>query len=322
MKVLFYGTPSFAVPALERLLESRHKVVAVVTQPDKPAGRGKKLTAPPVKALAEQHGLPVLQPASVRKPEFLAEITPLQPDVAVVVAYGKILPRAVLDLPRHGSINIHASILPKYRGAAPIQWAIINGERETGVTIMQMDEGLDSGPIIDIERMDILDDDDAESVANMLSMMGGAKIVEVLDRLESEGSLPRTEQDHEAATRAPLIEREMARIDWSRKAEEVILSIRGFLPWPKAFTTIGGKELKITGADGCHPDWVHEAAFREEVAPGTVVDILKGRGIVVRSGGEKGLVLVTRVQPEGKPQMGAADFVNGGGVEVGDVFGK
>ncbi len=320
MKVLFYGTPEFAVPTLQHLLDSNHEVVAVVTQPDKPFGRGRKLKAPPIKELAEQHNIPVLQPTSVKKGDFLEAIKPFAPDVAVVVAYGKILPRAVLDLPRHGCINIHASLLPKYRGAAPIQWAVVNGEETTGVTIMQMEEGLDSGPIIAREEVPILEDDDANSVANMLSMVGAAKIVDVLDQLEAGGSLSMEPQDHEAATLAPLIKRDMARIDWTKSAEEIIWLIRGFLLWPKAFTTLKDSEIKIVGADACAPDWVPASAFTDDIEPGTVVEVLKRRGFVVKTGGDHGVVLITRVQPPGKPEMGAFDYVNGGGIDVGNIF--
>jgi len=321
LNVLFFGTPQFAVPTLERLLESSHRVVAVVTQPDKPAGRGRKLTPPAVKDAALAHGLTVLQPESVRTDEFAAELAKYNADVAVVVAYGKILPKRILTTPRHGCLNVHASILPKYRGAAPIQWALINGESTTGVTIMQMDEGMDTGPIIEIVEVEILEDDDAISVAAMLSLTGAASMVDILDRLERDGRLESTPQDHSQASKAPLIKRDMALLDWSDSAEKIILAIRGFQPWPKAYTHNDGKELKILGADGCSPDWVSTAAFEDAVPTGTVVDVFKGRGFVVRAGGEKGLVLVTRVQPEGRAEMTADDFVNGGGVDIGTRLG-
>lgn len=322
MKVLFYGTPQFAVPTLERILESRHQVVAVVTQPDKPSGRGMKLTAPPVKQLAESKGIPVLQPASVRTDDFLAAINAFQPDVAVVVAYGKILPKRVLDLPRHGCLNVHASLLPRYRGAAPIQWAIIRGETTTGVAIMQMDEGMDTGPVIAVREVPILEDDDTVSLGHMLSYTGAEAMVEVLNQLEADGSLASTPQNHAVATLAPLIKREMARIDWSQAAPELLCHVRGFQPWPKAYTQFGAIELKITGVEACSSDWVPASAFDERVAPGTIVEIFKGTGFVVRVGGDRGVITVTRVQPPGKPEMGAFDFVNGGGAHVGQVLGR
>lgn len=310
------------MPTLERLLETPHEVVGVVTQPDKPSGRGRKLTAPPVKRLAEAHGLRVLQPESVKTEGFAEELRGLSADVAVVVAYGKILPKRVLDAPRHGCLNIHGSLLPAYRGAAPIQWAVINGEAKTGVTIMRMDEGMDTGPMIATQEVDILEDDDAISLGNVLSLMGAKLMIEVLETLERDGVLAEREQDHSKATKAPLIKREMAEIDWSKDFEKTICAIRGFQPWPKAYTFLKDTEIKIVGAEACDPAWVPQSAFDARVSPGTVVEVLKGRGFVVRAGGERGLVLVTRVQPAGKAEMGAFDFVNGGGVDVGSCFGR
>jgi methionyl-tRNA formyltransferase len=321
LKVIYFGTPQFAVPTLQRLIESSHHVVGVVSQPDKPSGRGMKLTAPPVKQLAAEHGLPILQPTSVRTPEFLDSIQKLQPDVAVVVAYGKILPKAVLQAPRHGCLNVHASLLPAYRGAAPIQWAIIRGETTTGVSIMQMDEGMDTGPVITTREVPILEDDDTVSLSDMLSLVGAEAMIEVLDQLERDGTLPSTPQDHASATLAPLIKREMGRIDWSAERDTILRHVRGFQPWPKAYTTINGDEIKILGIEPCAADWVPATAFDDRVAPGTIVEIFKGRGFVVRTGGEKGVALVTRVQPPGKQAMGAFDYVNGGGASVGTRLG-
>ncbi len=320
MKVVFFGTPNFAVPTLQKLLEAGHEVAAVVTQPDKPAGRGLQMKAPPVKTFALEHGLRVLQPKSAKAPEFADELRAIAPEVAVVVAYGKILPRAVLDIPRHGCLNVHASLLPKYRGAAPIQWALINGETRTGVSIMQLDEGMDTGPVVSTVEVDILEDDDAVSLANMLSMMGAEEMRIVLERLAREGRLDSAPQDNAAATMAPLIERDTARIDWEMKAEDVILRIRGFLPWPKAWTMAGDREFKLISAEACAADWlVVKSVERDEILPGTVVDVLKGRGIVVKAG-ERTLVLVTRLQPQDKPVMKAADAVNGGLITVGTRF--
>lgn len=321
MRIVFFGSPEFAVPTLRMLLGSSHEVVAVVTQPDKVRGRGRKVSPTPVKALAEEHGIPVLQPTSVRTDEFLSDLQALQPDVAVVVAYGKIVPKSVLDTPVHGCLNIHASLLPAYRGAGPIQWAIINGETTTGVSIMQMDEGMDTGPVVAMKEVDILEDDDAISLANLLSHEGASLMEEVLDTLQASGKLESTPQDESKASHAPLIQRDMARIDWNTPTEKIICAVRGFMPWPKAYTTLKDTELKITGVDACHPDWVPPPAFRKEVPPGMVVEILKGRGFIVRTGGEKGVLLVTRVLPPGKGEMGAIDFVNGGGISVGDRLG-
>lgn len=309
------------MPTLQRLLQSSHRVVGVITQPDRPAGRGRKLTAPPVKDLALEHGLPVLQPEKVKTDEFAAQVKELGADVAVVIAYGRILPRRILDTPRHGCLNVHASLLPAYRGAAPIQWALVNGELKTGVTIMQMDEGMDTGPMVAQEDLDILDDDDATSLGAALSLIGANLMIGVLDRLEQEGSLRSEPQNHADATAAPLIKREMARINWSQGHEKVICAVRGFVTWPKAYTTLEGMELKITGAEAWHRDWVPATAFDARVQPGTIVELVKGRGFVVRTGGEHGLVLVTRVQPPGRGEMSAQDLANGGTVDVGMVLG-
>ena len=322
MRVLFFGTPEFAVPTLQRLIESDHEIVAVVTRADKPTGRGRKMTAPPVKQLAAEHGLPVLQPENIKTAEFAEALRALKPDVAVVVAYGKILPTGILEIPRFGCLNIHASLLPAYRGAAPIQWAIVRGERKTGVTIMQMNEGLDTGPIIATEEVDILDDDDAISLANMLSYAGAGLLLEVLARIESDQRVESTPQDDSGASLAPLIKREMARIDWTKKADEIICTVRGFVAWPKAFTTIDGSELKVTGIEGWDPNWVPATAFDKRVQPGTVIELATGRGIVVRAGGDHTLVLLTRVQAPGGPEMSAQDYVNGGSVQVGTILGK
>ncbi|MCC6547557.1 methionyl-tRNA formyltransferase [Candidatus Sumerlaeota bacterium] len=322
LRVLFFGTPDFAVPTLLKLLESGHEVVGVVTRADKPTGRGRKITAPPVKEVAVKNNLTVFQPENIKTNEFADELVALKPDVAVVVAYGKILPKRILGIPRFGCLNIHASLLPAYRGAAPIQWAIVRGERKTGVTIMQMNEGLDTGPIIATEEVDILDDDDAISLANMLSYAGAGLLVETLTRIERDQKVESTPQDDAGASLAPLIRREMARIDWAMKNDDVICAIRGFVAWPKAFTTLGTAELKITGAEGWNPNWVPSTAFDKRIAPGTVIELVAGRGIVVRTGGDHGLVLLTRVQMPGGPEMSAQDFVNGGGIDVGTILGK
>ncbi len=320
MKVVFFGSPAFAVPTLEKLLDAGHEIAAVVTQPDKPAGRGLQVKAPPVKTYALERGLAVMQPTSARSPEFAEQLRSIAPDVAVVVAYGKILPRAVLDIPRHGCLNVHASLLPKYRGAAPIQWALINGERTTGISIMRLDEGMDTGPVVSRVEVEILEDDDAVSLANMLSMTGAEEMRAVLDRLARDGRLEATPQNDAEATMAPLIERGTARIDWEMPAEEVILRVRGFLPWPKAWTVAGDREYKLLSAEACDADWlVAKSVERDEILPGTIVDVLKGRGIVIKAG-RRTLVLVARLQPQDKPPMRATDAVNGGLIRIGTRF--
>lgn len=321
MKVVFYGTPDFALPTLERLLESKHEVVAVVTQPDRPAGRGRKLTPPPIKVRAEAEGLPIFQYKSARDPELAEKLKEFSPDVAVVVAYGNILPKSLLDLPKHGSLNVHASLLPKYRGAAPIQWAVVRGETKTGVTIMQMDEGLDTGPMVAVAEVDILEDDDAISLAYMLSLQGASLMVEVLDELESHGHLHAQEQDHANATKAPMISKDDARIDWSKPAEQIILLVRGFLPWPKAWTYLKDNRLSVTAAEACAPEWVPGNTFDERIPIGAIVEVLKGRGFAVKCG-HNSVMLVKRVRIEGKPEMSAVDAVNGGLLKLGDIFSQ
>ena len=236
-RIVYMGTPQFAVPTLEYLLAHQENVVAVVTQPDRPSGRGRKLTAPPVKELALAAGLPVLQPKSIKTDEFLAEIAAYQPDLIVVVAFGRILPGALIDLPKHGTINIHASLLPKYRGAAPIQWSLINNEAATGVTIMQMDEGLDTGDILLPGAIPIAADDTAESLATKLSVLGGKMLIEALARLK-DGKLPASKQNDAEATLAPLLCKQEGIIDWQKSATEISGLIRGLDPWPSASSTL------------------------------------------------------------------------------------
>lgn len=317
MKIVFLGTPQFATVTLERLIESpRHEVACVVTQPDKPAGRGRKLTPPPVKVLAESAGIAVHQPASARDGELERIVRESQADAAVVVAYGKILPPAMLDIPRHGFLNVHASQLPKYRGAAPIQWAIARGERKTGVTIMRITEGLDSGPILGTREVDILEDDDAQSLYDMLSVLGADLMIEVLDRLDREGAIEAVPQDDAQATFAPIIRRDDARIDWQCPAEEIICLVRGFVLWPGAHTKFDGREVKILAAEAIDPQWIEVAWKDERILPGTIVDVLKAKGFVVKTGGD-GLLVATRVKLEGKKEMDAESAVNGGLIRIG-----
>ena len=319
MKVAFFGTPDFATVALEQLIDSKHEVVCVVTQPDKPAGRGRKITPPPVKVIAEREGIEVMQPISIKKePEFGDRLAETGAEAAVVVAYGQILPGVLLDRLKYGFFNIHASLLPKYRGAAPIQWAIAKGERKTGVTIMQIDEGLDSGPIVAQREIDILEDDDAKSVHDMLSVVGANAMVEVLDDVDAKGEVESKPQNHDEATYAPLIKREDAGIDWKADPESVICKVRGFAAWPGAFTETEKGEVKILGAGAADQDWVSVDWKDERVLPGTVVDVVKGQGIAVKAG--NGLVLVTRLKPAGKKEMDAEAAANGGLIQLGTRF--
>lgn len=327
MRIIYMGTPGFAVPPLRRLLESQqHQVVAVVTQPDRPVGRGQKMHTPPVKELALEHHLPVLQPEKIKKTNFDQALSIYAADIIVVVAYGRIIPPEVLNLPKYGCLNIHASLLPRYRGAAPIQWAIINGEHHTGVTIMQLDEGLDTGNIIAFEQVEILDDDDHQSVSNMLSVLGADLIIKVLDRIEASGKVESVPQDDTRATMAPLLEKKDGLINWGMTNEEIICRIRGLQPWPTAFSFLHGRAWKFLKAEPfLDSSGLVFSEQRDEQGrllpgkdPGSVTAMIKGKGFTVKTG--DGHLLVTLVQPPNKKAMGSLDAMNGKLVKKGDEF--
>jgi len=319
MRVVFMGTPEFALPTLERLIASRHEVVAVVTQPDRPAGRGREIAPPPVKKRAVEAAIPVLQPERVRGTGFRDELASLHPDVAVVVAYGKILPPDILDVPRHGCFNVHASLLPRYRGAAPIQRAIANCDRETGVTIMKLDEGMDTGPTVCAEEIEILDDDDALSVANMLSVLGAELMMQTLETLDARGSVPLTPQDSSQATYAPPIKKEEGRIDWNQPTDTLICLLRAMHPWPGAYTTFRSREWKILQGQPFELEPGTLYVPPPEVEPGTVVALVKTRGFAVRT--RDGALLVTRVQLPGKKPIEAGALLNARLLAEGDQLG-
>lgn len=308
-RIAFFGTPEFAVPSLQALLDGPDKVVGAVCQPDRPAGRGQKLQPPPVKRLAEAQGLPVVQPEKIRTPEFLAVLTDWSPDLVIVAAYGRILPRSVLDLPRLGCINVHASLLPKYRGAAPIQWAILRGEEVTGVTIMRMNERMDEGDMLLQREMRIEPGETYGELQGRLAGLGAAVLREALDAL-SEGRLVRRPQDHSAATLAPMIKKEDGRIDWARPAAEIALQVRAFNPWPSAFTWLEGKLLKIHRATAATAPVTHP--------PGTVT----AAGDAIRVATGTGVLLVEDLQLEGRKRLTAAEFVRGGGFSLGVRLGE
>src|ERR1039457_6271565 len=248
LRLLFMGTPDFACPSLQKLVERGEEIIAVVSQPDRPKGRGQQLAAPPVKILAQEHGIPVLQPVKVRVPEFVEVIRELQPDLIVVVAFGQILPKALLEIPRFGCINVHASLLTRYRGAAPINWCLINGETETGVTTMQMDVGLDTGDMLVKKSTPINPDEDASSLHDRLTLIGAEALDETLDLLTKEDLVPQ-KQDDSLTCYAPMLKKEDGLIDWTRRPEELKNLVRGMTPWPGAFTFLDGKVLKICRAD-------------------------------------------------------------------------
>jgi methionyl-tRNA formyltransferase len=306
MRVVFMGSPEFAATTLRALLP-RHQVVLVVTQPDKPAGRGKKLVPPPVKAVAEAAGVPVAQPRSARTPEVAAELRATGADLGVVVAYGKILPRAVLEAFPRGCVNVHASLLPRYRGAAPIQWAIIDGERETGVSIMQLDEGMDTGPVLLERRLPIAPDDTAGTLHEKLAPLGAEALLEALDGLER-GTLAARPQDHAAATHARMLTKEDGEVDWTESARRVADRIRGVDPWPGAYTSLEGERLKLHGP--------RVAADRG--APGEVLGVDE-RGLQVACGDRS--VIITEVQAPGRKRMTAAAFASGRPIPPGTRLG-
>lgn len=303
MRVVFMGTPAFAVPSLEALARAGHELLAVVAQPDRPAGRGQALREPATKVWARARGVPVLQPEKVRDGRLAAELSALRPDVVCVAAYGRILGKDLLELAPHGAINVHGSILPKYRGAAPLQWAIASGERETGVSIMQMDEGLDTGDVLLQRVLPIGPEDTAEALAPRLAELGGAALVEALAGIAAGTVLP-VPQDGARATLAPILSREDGKIDWRRPAAAIHDRLRGFSPWPGAWTTLDGKVLKVLEASAGEG-----RAGPGGWAPGAAT-LVPGQGLAVCCA-EPTVLLVRRLQAEGKAAQAAQDFANG-----------
>ncbi|MFP2909556.1 methionyl-tRNA formyltransferase [Pyxidicoccus sp. 3LFB2] len=295
-RIIFMGTPEFAVSSLAACFELGD-VVAVVTQPDKPKGRGNTLAAPPVKELALSRGVPVLQPVKLRTPPFSEELRQFHPDICVVTAYGRILPKDILDLPRLGCVNVHASLLPRFRGAAPIQWAIAHGDTETGVSLMVMDEGLDTGPVLAMKRLPIGPDETSASLHVKLAALGGEVLREFLPKYLS-GELKPVPQPTEGMVLAPIIDKDQGRLDFTKPAVELERRLRAFTPWPGAFTTLGGKLFKV-----------HRVrAAGSTGTPGAVL-AANADGIEVACG--EGSLVLLEVQPEGKRVMSAADFLSG-----------
>ena len=307
MRVIFFGTPDFAAYSLRVLLETGKDVVAVVTQPDRPRGRGRRLSPPPVKELANAEGLPVMQPETIRSGDFAEELSSLEPDVVAVVAYGRIVPHSILKLPPMGCVNVHASLLPKYRGAAPVQWAIINGEDRTGVTTMLMDEGLDTGDILLQEETAIGEDDDAMSLGARLSVLGASLLSRTLEGLAS-GSIKPCPQSGEASY-APPLKKEDGRIDWSLPATRLFNFIRGTYPWPGAYCSFRGERVTIVRAS--------MAEAGSGCAPGTIVSISPGSVGVCTGYGILGLL---DLKPQGKKVMSAGAFVRGRHAKEGEAF--
>ena len=300
MRIVFMGTPDFAKVSLEGLYNSGHEILAVVTNPDKPKGRGMKLLASPVKEYALEKGFKIYQPIKVRKnEEFINEVRGLNPDVLVVVAYGKILPKEILEIPKYGAINVHGSLLPKYRGAAPIQWAVIDGEEETGVTTMYMAEGLDTGDVIDTAVIKLDEKETGGSLFDKLAIEGGKLIVETLSKLEN-GTATRTQQDDEKSSYAGKITKELGQIDFTKPAVTIERLIRGLNPWPSAYTTLDGKAMKVWDAT------VEEGNVTEQ--PGEIVEIAK-HYIKVATG--ENYLKINEIQLAGKKRMPMDAFLNG-----------
>ncbi len=306
LRLIFMGTPDFACPTLAELLRRGEKVVAVVTQPDRPKGRGQQLLPPPVKVLAEQHGIPVLQPVKVRQPESIEQIRAFAPDLIVVVAFGQILPQTLLDIPRYGCINVHASLLPAYRGAAPINWCIINGEQETGVTTMQMDAGLDTGAMLLKKAVVINPEEDSQVLHDRLAPLGAAALVETLDQLVA-GRLQPEPQDDSRSCYAPLLKKEDGRIDWNLEPLALKNLIRGVTPWPGAYTYLAGKTLKLFKA----------RIGNAKGIPGTVLKADRG-GLEVACG--NGSLIIDELQLEGKKRLPARDFFAGCSIPFGTIL--
>ncbi len=312
MKLIFMGTPEFAVPSLARLLSDGHEIAAVFTQPDKPVGRHKELHAPPVKTFALEHGIPVHQPAKIKtNEEVFSTFTTLQPDACIVAAYGKILPERLLQIPRLGCINVHASLLPKYRGAAPINWAIANGETETGVTIMQMDAGMDTGGMFAKRATLIGEDETAAELTVRLSQIGADLLSETLPRIASGELLAEPQNDREA-TYAPIMKREDGLLDWQKEARELANRVRAFQPWPAAYTIFRGGRLIIWQAKAI-------ASTAETDAQPTTILAIDKSGVTVACANHTRLQII-EVQPEGKRRMPARDFLNGAHLQIGDTL--
>ncbi|NLV89067.1 MAG: methionyl-tRNA formyltransferase [Tissierellia bacterium] len=308
MKIVFMGTPQFAVPTLEALYKEGYDIGLVITQKDKPKGRGKKILFTPVKEKAVELGLEVFQPDSINSPDAIEKISSLNPDFIVVVAYGQILKKSVLEIPKYGCYNVHASLLPKYRGAAPINWAIIDGEKETGITIMEMEEGLDTGDIVLTEAIPIENDDDAISIHDKLSILGGKLITKALEGIV-EGKLEKTPQDHSLSSYASMLSKDIGKIDWNSNGESIINLIRGLKPWPSAYTDYKGETIKI-----------HKASLTDEIKDGVCGQIVKvdNTGIYVIT--KDKIILLEEIQFPNKRKMTVEEYLRGNSIEEGIIL--
>lgn len=322
MKVVFMGTPDFAVSTLEAIYEAGHEIVLVVTQPDKPRGRGKEMQFPDVKVWALEHDLPVYQPVKIKEEEAIEYLRGYEADVFVVAAFGQILPKAILDMPRLGCVNVHASLLPKYRGAAPIQWAVINGDKVSGVTTMQMGVGLDDGDMLLKEEVELAEDETGGSLFDRLAIVGGKLCVETIEGLKA-GTVKAIPQNEDEATHVGMIKKSMGEMDFEKSAVELERLIRGLNPWPSAFTRLNGKTLKVwKAAVSSYEDMANETGISvsdiEGSNPGEVIWTGKD-SIAVKCNGD--ILLMQEVQLEGKKRMTVADYLRGHGIEQHTVLG-
>lgn len=310
MKIVFMGTPDFAVPCLEKLIEKGHVVAGVFTQPDKPVGRKQILTAPPVKVCANSHNIPVYQPVSLKKDNYALEtIKSLNPDAIVVVAYGKILTKDILQAANYGCINVHASLLPKYRGAAPIQWAVLNGDSETGVTIMQMDEGLDTGDILFVEKTPIDIDETAEELFDRLSLMGADALLKCLDMIENKTAKP-IKQDESKATHVGKITKDLCPINWSKSALDIHNQVRGLQSWPCASTLLLGKSVKI-----------HKTKL-SNITANNAGEVVDNKGKITVCCGDGKCLDIIELQLDGKKRMDTKSYLAGNKIEIGTLLGE
>ena len=313
MKIVFMGTPDFAAGALKAIIEAGHEVTLVVTQPDRAKGRSDKLIPSPVKEVALEHNIPVFQPLKIKTPEAVAELRKYDADIFIVAAFGQIISQEILDMPRYGCVNIHASLLPKYRGASPIQRVILDGEKKTGVTIMQMDAGIDTGDMLYKVETEISDEDTFETLHDRLTGIGAEAIVEALPLIES-GELVPEKQDDSQSCYAKLIKKEMGKIDFNKSAAEVSKLVRGMNPWPSAYTFLSGKQMKVWRVSVL-PQTDEKTG---KAVPGEIVELTKD-GITVKCG--EGSVKILELQLEGKKRMAAKDFLLGAKPEVGSILG-
>lgn len=312
MNIVFMGTPDFAVPSLLGLIENGHRILAVVTQPDRPKGRGKKVKYPPVKEIALENNISVLQPLKLKEESFITCLKSLNPDIIIVIAYGKILPKEILSIPKNGCINVHASLLPAYRGAAPINWAIINGEKKTGVTTMFMDTGLDTGDMILKGETEIPEDMTAGELHDILADMGKEVLLNTIDSIKQE-KVTRKAQNHEEHNYAPMLDKNLGEINWNNSADQIVNLIRGTNPWPGAHTLLKGEKMKLWKAriyDGVD----------EKGKPGTILDYISNLGWIVKTG--KGLIAIEEIQMPNSNKMSVDSFIRGHSVNIDTILGK